>query len=202
MRYRWEKVALTGCQAGCALRWSLEFAADCNKEFTASWSPPLARKEPTVQLKERWDVGAAEPRSCCVQRSVTVCGNVPWFHLALLCEGVGLCRVSYEQSQKSPWGIGTSLHPPELTSEEPAAAWADLVNEAPVSASCASQHECSFAPALFPLCNAQSVGPQPPSLVTSGLSSPLCAALPLDRLCTSLLFPFQPGLRLFITGGW
>lgn len=109
MRYRWEKVALTGCQVGCALRWSLEFAADCNKEFTASWSPPLARKEPTVQLKERWDVGAAEPRSCCVQRSVTVCGNAPWFHLALLCEGVGLCRVSYEQSQKSPWGIGVVI---------------------------------------------------------------------------------------------
>lgn len=109
MRYRWEKVALTGCQVGCALRWSLEFAADCNKEFTASWSPPLARKEPTVQLKERWDVGAAEPRLCCVQRSVTVCGNVPWFHLALLSEGVGLCRVSYEQSQKSPWGIGVVI---------------------------------------------------------------------------------------------
>lgn len=66
----------------------------------------------------------------------------------------------------------------------------------------ASQHECLVAPAR-PLPSVRhSVGPQPPSLVTSGLSSPLCAASPLGRLCAPLLFPFQPGLWLFITGGW
>ena len=43
-------------------------------------------------------------------------------------------------------------------------------------------------PGLFP----HSVGPQPPSLVTAGLSTPLCPAPPLGRLCS--IVPTSAGL--------
>lgn len=85
-------------------------------------------------------------------------------------------------------------------------AWADPCEWGPcVRLLCPSQHECSLAPARpLPLCATVTLASAPwrPSLVTSGLSSPLCAASPLGRLCTPLLFPLQPGLWLFITAGW
>lgn len=66
LQYRQEKVALMVCQVGCALRWSLEFAADCNKEFTASWISASGEKRAhsTISksggtLGQRWDTVAS-----------------------------------------------------------------------------------------------------------------------------------------------